>query len=371
MIVYCRIGERAAHTWYVLTELLGYPTGGSTTAPGPNGANAVDVPIAVLADEDARFSPARLAPAEGIASPFLGSGSEPPSRGRRECDGRLPSPARPGSGPFRGEVPCTLTAALVAGSLLGAGSAAADPGVRSCHRSSARCHGVSSGHTGDLRRTTPPSSPPSIPPPSRRSRRACSTCNLSPHVAARARARGRRCAYYRNGKLYKVCTWRKGWEAIPLRAPSREGGRCRRGGAGAPIGLDEGRSPDRWSAGLGEQDHPGRRPVLCGRVIALEQGMVLRHALCCAESCHWAGHCVYANGLDKAPDGTTYHYYDASKMVFTPGNTINPANPIWGEHRLRELDGPAHVGERRMGCRRPDRGLGRRAEPGCERTLSR
>jgi thiosulfate/3-mercaptopyruvate sulfurtransferase len=25
-IAYCRIGERSAHTWYVLTELLGYPT---------------------------------------------------------------------------------------------------------------------------------------------------------------------------------------------------------------------------------------------------------------------------------------------------------------------------------------------------------
>jgi thiosulfate/3-mercaptopyruvate sulfurtransferase len=26
VITYCRIGERAAHTWFVLTELLGYPT---------------------------------------------------------------------------------------------------------------------------------------------------------------------------------------------------------------------------------------------------------------------------------------------------------------------------------------------------------
>jgi len=24
-IAYCRIGERSAHTWFVLTELLGYP----------------------------------------------------------------------------------------------------------------------------------------------------------------------------------------------------------------------------------------------------------------------------------------------------------------------------------------------------------
>ena len=25
MIAYCRIGERSAHTWFVLKELLGYP----------------------------------------------------------------------------------------------------------------------------------------------------------------------------------------------------------------------------------------------------------------------------------------------------------------------------------------------------------
>ena len=24
-IAYCRIGERSAHTWFVLTEILGYP----------------------------------------------------------------------------------------------------------------------------------------------------------------------------------------------------------------------------------------------------------------------------------------------------------------------------------------------------------
>ena len=26
MIAYCRIGERSAHTWFVLHELLGYPS---------------------------------------------------------------------------------------------------------------------------------------------------------------------------------------------------------------------------------------------------------------------------------------------------------------------------------------------------------
>ncbi len=25
VVAYCRIGERSAHTWFVLTQLLGYP----------------------------------------------------------------------------------------------------------------------------------------------------------------------------------------------------------------------------------------------------------------------------------------------------------------------------------------------------------
>ena len=35
---YCRIGERSAHTWFVLHELLGTTTSRTTTAPGPSGA---------------------------------------------------------------------------------------------------------------------------------------------------------------------------------------------------------------------------------------------------------------------------------------------------------------------------------------------
>jgi thiosulfate/3-mercaptopyruvate sulfurtransferase len=43
--VYCRIGERAAHTWFVLSEILGYEVklyDGSWTEYG----NSVGVPIA-------------------------------------------------------------------------------------------------------------------------------------------------------------------------------------------------------------------------------------------------------------------------------------------------------------------------------------
>jgi thiosulfate/3-mercaptopyruvate sulfurtransferase len=36
VITYCRIGERSAHTWFALTELLGYPTSRTMTDPGPS-----------------------------------------------------------------------------------------------------------------------------------------------------------------------------------------------------------------------------------------------------------------------------------------------------------------------------------------------
>jgi sulfite reductase (ferredoxin) len=49
VIVYCRIGERAAHTWYVLTELLGYPSVRVYDGSWAEWGNAVDVPIAILA----------------------------------------------------------------------------------------------------------------------------------------------------------------------------------------------------------------------------------------------------------------------------------------------------------------------------------
>jgi thiosulfate/3-mercaptopyruvate sulfurtransferase len=44
VIVYCRIGERAAHTWFVLSQILGYDVklyDGSWTEYG----NSVGVPI--------------------------------------------------------------------------------------------------------------------------------------------------------------------------------------------------------------------------------------------------------------------------------------------------------------------------------------
>ncbi len=160
------------------------------------------------------------------------------------------------------------------------------------------------------------------------------TKKLAPHRTCRRTSRhgvrGRRCAYDRNGKLYKVCTWRKGWKRYHCARRPVKAGRCRRGGAGAPDPAGRGA----FARSVVSQGWVSKIIPAVGRFYAAESSLsnkgwcsgtlVLRGVVLTA------GHCVYANGLDKAPDGTTYHYYDASKMVFTPGNTINPANPIWG-----------------------------------------
>lgn len=46
IIVYCRIGERSAHTWFVLTELLGYPNVRNYDGSWIEYGNLVGVPIA-------------------------------------------------------------------------------------------------------------------------------------------------------------------------------------------------------------------------------------------------------------------------------------------------------------------------------------
>ena len=43
-VVYCRIGERSSHTWFVLTHLLGLPGCAITTARGPSGATRCGCP---------------------------------------------------------------------------------------------------------------------------------------------------------------------------------------------------------------------------------------------------------------------------------------------------------------------------------------
>ena len=45
VVVYCRIGERSSHTWFVLHHLLGYPTCATTTGHGPSGGTASASPI--------------------------------------------------------------------------------------------------------------------------------------------------------------------------------------------------------------------------------------------------------------------------------------------------------------------------------------
>ncbi len=53
IIVYCRIGERSSHSWFVLTQLLGYPKvsnyDGSWTEWGNMVRNAIEKPIATAA----------------------------------------------------------------------------------------------------------------------------------------------------------------------------------------------------------------------------------------------------------------------------------------------------------------------------------
>ena len=49
VIVYCRIGERASHTWLVLQELLGYPNVRVYDGSWTEWAEHHDLPIAVPA----------------------------------------------------------------------------------------------------------------------------------------------------------------------------------------------------------------------------------------------------------------------------------------------------------------------------------
>ncbi|HSF26806.1 MAG TPA: sulfurtransferase [Actinomycetes bacterium] len=46
VVVYCRIGERSSHTWFVLTHLLGYPSVRNYDGSWTEWGNAVRVPIA-------------------------------------------------------------------------------------------------------------------------------------------------------------------------------------------------------------------------------------------------------------------------------------------------------------------------------------
>jgi len=45
IVVYCRIGERSAHSWFVLHELLGYPKVRNYDGSWTEWGNVVGVPI--------------------------------------------------------------------------------------------------------------------------------------------------------------------------------------------------------------------------------------------------------------------------------------------------------------------------------------
>ena len=45
VVVYCRIGERSSHTWFVLHELLGYPNVRNYDGSWTEWGNVIGVPI--------------------------------------------------------------------------------------------------------------------------------------------------------------------------------------------------------------------------------------------------------------------------------------------------------------------------------------
>jgi thiosulfate/3-mercaptopyruvate sulfurtransferase len=45
IVAYCRIGERSAHTWFVLRELLGYPRVRNYDGSWTEWGSLVDVPV--------------------------------------------------------------------------------------------------------------------------------------------------------------------------------------------------------------------------------------------------------------------------------------------------------------------------------------
>ncbi len=81
-------------------RLLGYPNVRVYDGSWADG-NAITCRSPSSPDEDARFSPARPPRPKGSRPPFLGSGSEPPSRGRREATADYHR--QPGPGPGRSE----------------------------------------------------------------------------------------------------------------------------------------------------------------------------------------------------------------------------------------------------------------------------
>ena len=131
------------------------------------------------------------------------------------------------------------------------------------------------------------------------------------------KARARVCTYYKDGHAYKRCTKK-------LRAKKYA---CKNlGGQLRNVAAAE---PGRRIASISNQGWANPVVPAIGRFYLNGQGwcsgtLVLRGVVLTA------GHCIYANGVDRAPDGTSNHYYDFHNMVFTPGNRINPSDPFTG-----------------------------------------
>jgi rhodanese-related sulfurtransferase len=98
IIAYCRIGERSAHTWFVLHELLGKQTSRTTTARGPSGATSSTSRregLGLSGAQAARLARRREGPAgrpQGDAPSFGSLGGR--DRGRRQREQVADDPRR-------------------------------------------------------------------------------------------------------------------------------------------------------------------------------------------------------------------------------------------------------------------------------------
>jgi V8-like Glu-specific endopeptidase len=172
--------------------------------------------------------------------------------------------------------------------------------------------------------TSNPAPPPNVTPaPS--TPKAPTAAKPAPKYAKRCvvNKKGTRiCTYYKNGRSYKRCTRVRGSKKYHCKKYTRA--RLRAAAAmrtlrAAAITQQGWANPIVPAIGrfyAGESSTPNKG--WCSGTLIL-RGVVLT-----------AAHCVYANGLDRAPDGTANHYYDYSRLVFTPGNTINTSNPLTG-----------------------------------------
>ena len=138
---------------------------------------------------------------------------------------------------------------------------------------------------------------------------------------SRRKNRTRVCTYFKNGRSYRRCTKKPG---AVNRCKKYTGARLRSTAA----------APGRHIATITNKGWADPVVPAVGRFYASESsatnkgwcsGTLVRRGVVLT-----AAHCIYANGVDTAPDGSANHYYDHTRMTFVPGNRINPSNSVTG-----------------------------------------